>query len=45
MTLSAGVSAFVDEENMIHGVISQADQALYQAKSDGRNCVRAFKFI
>jgi len=45
MTLSAGVSAFVDEENMIHGVISQADQALYQAKSDGRNCVRAFKLI
>jgi len=40
LTLSAGVSTFPNVEESIKKTISEADQALYQAKHDGRNCVR-----
>ena len=40
LTLSAGVSIFPNAEESIQKTISEADQALYQAKHDGRNCVR-----
>jgi diguanylate cyclase len=40
MTISAGVATYRDGEDAI-GFLNRADQALYQAKKDGRNLVRA----
>lgn len=39
VTLSAGVSAFRLTDDDIEQVIHRADDALYQAKAKGRNCV------
>lgn len=39
ITCSFGVSEFSDYESDINKVFNMADKALYQAKSDGRNCV------
>jgi len=42
VTISVGVSTTSGDENMTpHELIRQADEKLYQAKNDGRNCVRA----
>jgi diguanylate cyclase (GGDEF)-like protein/PAS domain S-box-containing protein len=45
VTVSAGVSACVPREDELDPAIlvSVADRALYQAKADGRNCVRRIK--
>lgn len=41
VTVSIGVAALVpDGESRPEGLIAQADRALYQAKAQGRNCVR-----
>jgi diguanylate cyclase (GGDEF)-like protein len=41
VTVSAGVySVAPDQMQDSHQLIKQADQALYQAKADGRNCIR-----
>lgn len=42
ITLSGGVSMYPNQEQSIELTIKEADQALYQAKGDGRNCIRAF---
>ncbi|MBV5321561.1 MAG: diguanylate cyclase [Sulfuricurvum sp.] len=39
-TVSIGVSEYHDD---LHETIKRADEALYQAKAQGRNCVRSFK--
>ncbi len=39
ITCSFGVAEFTEKENDINKVFEMADNALYQAKSDGRNCV------
>lgn len=42
VTLSIGVSAVVPDRNgSIERLMQAADSALYQAKSDGRNCVKS----
>ena len=42
VTISVGVSTTSGDENMTpHELIRQADEKLYLAKNDGRNCVRA----
>jgi diguanylate cyclase (GGDEF)-like protein/PAS domain S-box-containing protein len=41
-TFSAGVAVFPDHGNDGEAVLSAADQALYRAKSAGRNCVVGF---
>lgn len=40
-TVSIGVAASVPGENSIETILQRADKALYRAKGDGRNCVRA----
>jgi len=40
VTLSAGASAFVDQELEIYPMLETIDAALYQAKSDGRDQIR-----
>jgi len=40
ITLSVGVAAWQDEAMPLEQSLKQADAALYQAKHDGRNCVR-----
>ena len=40
ITLSVGVAAWQDEAIPLEQSLKQADAALYQAKHDGRNCVR-----
>jgi len=40
ITLSVGVAAWQDESVPLEQSLKQADAALYQAKNDGRNCVR-----
>ena len=40
MTLSAGISA-LQKNDVETRLFERADQALYRAKSEGRNCVRA----
>lgn len=39
VTLSAGVGIFSHDNKSIEATISEADNALYQAKAAGRNCV------
>jgi diguanylate cyclase (GGDEF)-like protein len=41
ITASIGVAEFLQTGESLEEVLSQADGALYQAKGDGRNCVRA----
>jgi len=43
ITISIGVAVPARAESM-EQAIERADQALYQAKSDGRNCVRVAAF-
>jgi diguanylate cyclase (GGDEF)-like protein len=40
ITISLGISAFPDHGASGEELIKTADQALYAAKSEGRNCVR-----
>ncbi|HNB52805.1 MAG TPA: diguanylate cyclase, partial [Anaerolineales bacterium] len=40
VTVSIGVAIFIPPAMDIHAVIKAADVALYQAKAEGRNCVR-----
>lgn len=41
LTVSIGVAAMASPNEQPDQLIAKADRALYQAKSDGRNCVRA----
>ncbi|MBO9477456.1 diguanylate cyclase [Shimia sp. R11_0] len=41
VTISIGVASFSDHGPLLQDIINAADRALYQAKKDGRNCVRA----
>ncbi len=41
ITISVGVATFPDDAKVRDTLINQADQALYQAKNSGRNCVRS----
>ncbi len=44
-SVSMGVTATdSSQDSTIEGLLHQADQALYAAKGDGRNCVRTFAF-
>ncbi len=43
VTISLGVSQHVDADNRLEGVIERADQALYQAKAQGRNRAIAYE--
>lgn len=40
VTISIGVAAMREDDSSLDAVIARADQALYRAKRDGRNCVR-----
>ncbi len=40
-TVSIGVATAVEPGESIDALLARADKALYQAKNDGRNCVRA----
>ena len=40
ITISIGVSCFPDDGTNVEDLIRAADRALYQAKKDGRDCVR-----
>jgi len=40
ITASFGISEIVSGEENARAIIGRADAALYQAKQDGRNCVR-----
>lgn len=42
ITLSIGYTVVQGGEQTVSEAIERADQALYRAKADGRNCVRAF---
>jgi diguanylate cyclase (GGDEF)-like protein/PAS domain S-box-containing protein len=42
VTFSAGVASFPADGNSVEEILLAADQALYQAKDAGRNCVRRF---
>jgi len=39
-TVSFGVAAYPEDGASVRKIIQKADQALYQAKQDGRNCTR-----
>lgn len=42
-TMSIGISIYDEENNVnLDKLISQADRALYEAKADGKNCVKVF---
>jgi diguanylate cyclase (GGDEF)-like protein len=43
VSVSIGVASFRLEMPDAHTLIEKADQALYRAKSDGRNCVRVYE--
>ncbi|MBO9402102.1 diguanylate cyclase [Shimia sp. R9_3] len=40
VTISIGVASFSNHGPLLQDIINAADRALYQAKKDGRNCVR-----
>lgn len=42
VTLSGGIAVYPNKERSIDITIKQADQALYKAKAEGRNCIRLF---
>lgn len=42
ITVSIGGATYPDHAEEVHDLIACADRALYQAKRDGRNCVRLF---
>ena len=42
LTISLGVASFSEDIVEIAQLISNADKALYNAKRDGRNCVRVY---
>ena len=42
LTASFGVATYLEETEEIEHLIARADEALYQAKHAGRNCVRRF---
>jgi len=44
MTASLGVAALTDQSSDIKTIMKQADEALYQAKGDGRNRVIVYQF-
>ena len=41
ITISVGVASFHETDSSIDAVLHRADQALYRAKMDGRNCIRS----
>jgi diguanylate cyclase (GGDEF)-like protein/PAS domain S-box-containing protein len=45
ITVSIGVAAFNHNAMDIHSVLKNADIALYEAKSSGRNCVKLYEDI
>lgn len=46
ITASLGVSSFIPKANKSAGLlIEQADKALYQAKREGRNCIRSHESL
>ncbi len=45
ITISAGVSSYPESGISPDILIKRADQALYQAKDDGRNCVRSCETV
>jgi two-component system cell cycle response regulator len=40
VTASFGVAQFNENDNDFHGLFARADKAVYQAKDNGRNCVK-----
>jgi diguanylate cyclase (GGDEF)-like protein len=40
VTASVGVASIIESDRTVDGALLRADQALYRAKADGRNCVR-----
>lgn len=42
LTVSIGVAAITDDADTLEQLLDHADQALYQAKAVGRNCVRVY---
>ena len=43
MTISIGVAAYPEHARKFSVLQSLADEALYQAKQEGRNCVRVWR--
>jgi diguanylate cyclase (GGDEF)-like protein len=43
ITISLGVSEFKNTDNRIENIINRADEALYNAKNNNRNCVKFIK--
>jgi diguanylate cyclase (GGDEF)-like protein len=43
ITISIGVNPSATNRELFSDMLKKADEALYQAKSDGRNCVRVIK--
>ena len=43
ITVSIGLSAFIQETSSLDALINSADLAMYQAKKSGRNCIRSTK--
>jgi diguanylate cyclase (GGDEF)-like protein len=45
VTVSIGITALMPSDSTLDEVLSRADQAMYAAKTAGRNCVRSAQFI
>jgi len=43
LSVSIGVTFYPDDANNIEDLLKNADQAMYSAKTDGRNCAHYFK--
>jgi diguanylate cyclase (GGDEF)-like protein/PAS domain S-box-containing protein len=41
ITVSIGIATFTESDSGIEPVLNRADQALYRAKLEGRNCIRS----